>query len=256
MTASLLSSSQAATGTSPPLTTEEMRVIPFAGGNFVADLDTADLHDAFDPFGPERLASHDLRYVMVEMPTDDGTGHYNAAVFDVERNEVTLLDLRTMIRLTAAYAIHDHRFDEEAAEKVLRILKGYRMSHHFVSSLPDGFSDGWTGTRLRFDPDTGTLTAQIHPLPAGTFIKVGPARAELSAGGQGQVRFQVQRRGGKDTALARYTLPGAANLRDVKAFADIVNGTPRVTVHGALVRSDKVLDLMVSVEQITLSHTL
>ena len=256
MTASPLSSSQAAQSASPPLTTDEMRAIPFAGGDFVTDLDAADLHDAFDPFGPERLASHDLRHLVVEMPLADGTGHYNAASFFVGHAKITLLELRTLIRLTAAHAILDERFRHEEANAVLEILRRSRMNHHFVSDLPESFADGWTGTRLRFDPDTGTLVAQIHPLPSTTFVKVGPARGELSTGGQGLVTFAVERQGTTDRAEAQYRLPGAANLRDIKAFADIVNGTPRVTVHGALVRSAKVLGMIVSVDQITLSQTL
>ena len=256
MTASPLPSSQAAQSASPPLTTDEMRAIPFAGGDFVTDLDTADLHDAFDPFGPERVASHDLRHLVVEMPVADGNGHYNAAAFFIGHAEVTLLDLRNMIRLTAAHAILDHQCREAEANAVLVILRAYRMNHHFVSDLPESLADGWTGTRLRFDPDTGTLVAQIHPLPSTTFVKVGPARGELSAGGQGLVSFAVQRQGSTERAQAQYRLPGAANLRDIKAFADVLNGTPRVTAHGALVRSAKILGMIVSVDQLTLSHTL
>lgn len=232
----------------PPLTRDEMATVPYAGGDFVAELPAETLEDAFGAFAPWRLAHYRLTQVRVELPCDDLSGHYHAATYKIDRDAITLLDLRTMIRLTAALAIHSARHDDADYAETLTTLRDHNLRHLYVPAIPDGF-ETWAGTQILFDPESGLLTARIHPEISAQFTKVGRTHIE-PAGNGWQLVFTAHAPGYHRDVTARYRLPAGTTARGADTMASVLDAAGAVRVLGRPDPTQRGFDLTVT--QITM----
>ncbi len=241
------------------LTARQMHQIRFAGGDFIHEMDTDDLHDSFEPFEPDDRPPVDLRRIVVELPVEDGTLHYVAATFEYGPwwpEALRLNDLRTMIRLTAAQAIQRERDTQERAAITLEILIcNYGLVSHEVPDfrLPAGFADGWTGTRVVYDAETGTLTAQIHPVAPSPWRKVGPSEIH-GKNGAWTIAFRAYHAASSTTTRAVFRL-ASKTRREATAFVGVIDSLPDVIAEGRLKRGTADARPWVEIERICLPES-